>query len=97
MNYARKFAALRGREPKGPQIFAYETAYSKKERADIKKILRMMRLANYSANLFFGLPFRDALEPGRDFSRTGLLKRLPGRLKKISALAEKALKSVSVS
>lgn len=86
-NYARKFAALRGREPKGPMIFAYMTEYSKSERAYHKKILAMMRLANYSSNFFLGLPFRESLEPGRDFSRMGLLKRLPGPFKVISDLA----------
>jgi len=95
--YARKFAALRGREPKGPHVFAYMTAYSKKERADITKILRMMKMANYSGNMILGLPFRASLEPGRDFSRMGLLKRLPKRLEFISALAANMLESGSAA
>jgi len=90
-NYARKFAVQRGREPKGPEVFAYNTAYSKTERAYMKKILRMMRMANYSANFFLGLPYRADLEPGRDFSRTGLLKRLPLSLKHLPSLIEKKL------
>lgn len=95
LNHARKFAANRGRDPKGPLIFAYGKAYSKKERADMKKILRMMKMANYSANLFLGLPFRAGLEPGRDFSRMGLVKRLPGPFKAISSMAAHALESPS--
>lgn len=93
LNYARKFAVQRGREPKGPEVFAYNTAYSRKERAYMKKILRMMRMANYSANFFLGLPYRADLEPGRDFSRTGLLKRLPKSLKNLQSMIEKTLEA----
>ena len=86
-NYARKFAILRGREPRGPEIFAFSKAYSRKERADIKKILRMMKLANYTATLILGEPFRAELSPGRDFSRSGLLGRFAPALKEAAVRA----------
>ncbi|MEW5737162.1 MAG: hypothetical protein AB1921_20125 [Thermodesulfobacteriota bacterium] len=59
--YARQTAALRGAEPQGPEADEFRAAYSKKEQAHIKKILRMMKAANYTSNTLLHMPWRREL------------------------------------
>ncbi len=68
LNFARRWAVLRGQEPRGKAADAYEKQVSKKERAYILKICRMMKMANYTANTLFGIPWKKELSSPEDES-----------------------------
>ena len=66
LKYARQTAASRGEEPVSPEADEFRAVYSKKEQAHIKKILRMMKAANYTTSTLLNTPWRkDLAEPGK--------------------------------
>lgn len=65
LNFARKTAAARGYEPQDADAERFREAFSEKEADYIRKILRMMKMANYSGNTLLGIPWRPELEPDR--------------------------------
>ncbi|MFP4476761.1 MAG: hypothetical protein ACLFOY_14480 [Desulfatibacillaceae bacterium] len=71
LKYARKWTALRGKAPVPVWEEHLAREYSKKERAYIVKVMRMMMLANYTSNYLLGLPWRASLEPERNFPEAG--------------------------
>lgn len=68
LRWARDWAVLRGKDPKGKNAEAFEAAYTKKQRAYIKKLCAMMKMANYTSNFLFAIPYReDLLAPGEKY------------------------------
>ncbi|PKL41104.1 MAG: hypothetical protein CVV44_00250 [Spirochaetae bacterium HGW-Spirochaetae-1] len=61
--YAREWTFERGNDPHGEYGEEFARHFSKKERARIKKLLRMMLFANYCGNGFFKVPWRGQNEP----------------------------------
>ena len=68
LRWARDWAVLRGKDPSGQNAKAFESAYTKKQRAYIKKLCAMMKMANYTSNFLFAIPYReDLLAPGEKY------------------------------
>lgn len=62
LKYARDWTALGGNEPAGSYMEDFRDLYTRKERAYILKLIRMMRFANYFNNTFRGRAWRRDLE-----------------------------------
>ncbi len=68
LRWARDWAVLRGKDPKGQNAKAFEAAYTKEQIAHIKKLCAMMKMANYTSNFLFAIPYReDLLAPGEKY------------------------------
>ena len=50
MKYAREWTMLRGEEPEGDFMAAFETLYTREERRRINKLMRIMLFSNYTMN-----------------------------------------------
>lgn len=71
LRYARMTAEARGDEPAGPLADEFRAAYTKKEQAHIRKILLMMKAANYSSNTLLHMPYDRKLSGGEDPGEKG--------------------------
>ena len=64
-----------GNAPTGKNAIAFEKAYTQPERKYIEKICRMMKMANYTSNYLFAVPYLEEETPE---PRKGLLGCLSG-------------------
>jgi hypothetical protein len=64
LKYAQDWILLEGREPEADYMDDFRAQYSKKERARILKLVRMMRLANLWNNTRRGRPWRTDMGAG---------------------------------
>ncbi|MBU2490571.1 MAG: carboxymuconolactone decarboxylase family protein [Proteobacteria bacterium] len=64
LSYARQWALGRGKDPGGEISRQYHSEFTELERRHLDKILRMMKLANYTSNTLFGIPWREDLDTG---------------------------------
>ncbi|MBI9075867.1 MAG: carboxymuconolactone decarboxylase family protein [Desulfatibacillum sp.] len=75
LRWARDWAVLRGQAPSGNNARAFGKDFTPREQAFILKICRMMKMANYTSNYLFAVPY---LEEKTSQSRKGLLGLLSG-------------------
>lgn len=75
LRWARDWAVLRGETPTGKNAQAFEKAYTPEERDYIQKICRMMKMANYTSNYLFAVPYLEKETPE---PRKGALSCLSG-------------------
>ena len=64
LKYAQDWILLDGREPEADYMDDFRALYTRKERARILKLVRMMRLANLWNNTRQGRPWRTDLRTG---------------------------------
>ncbi len=62
LKYAQEWASSGGRAPTGGWVNDYQRQYSRKYRARIDKLLRVMQFANYWNNMMRKKPYRDDIE-----------------------------------
>jgi hypothetical protein len=71
LKYAQEWILFGCREPESDYMEDFRKQYTKKERARILKLVRMMRLANLWNNTFNGRPWRADLGAGGSCSIDG--------------------------
>ncbi|MBW1989863.1 MAG: carboxymuconolactone decarboxylase family protein [Deltaproteobacteria bacterium] len=70
--YARNWAYARGKDPGGRISRQFHAEYADTEQKYIEKLLRMMKLANYTSNTLLGIPWRPELDTGPLPKKRGL-------------------------
>ncbi len=58
LRYAHEWTRLSGNDPEGDIMEEYQLMYSKKERARINKLMRVMLFSNYFSNVCFRKEWR---------------------------------------
>lgn len=63
LKYVHEWTILRGNEPKGEFVKDFETLYSKKEQARVRKLMHTMLFSTYLMNYFKDRPWKKESEP----------------------------------